>query len=639
VIAYNIISGNGASGIQGCCTTDSSHNLIQHNLIGVGGDGLTPMPNAQDGIWFHDGASHNTVGPENTIAHNVGAGVSVQTAASYGNTVTANSIHDNGDGIFLYQGGNRGVTPPLVLAFDISAGYMHGFACANCRVEVFSGEGTQGSHFEGEALCDRDGFFALDRPEAFSGPRLTATVTDGTGSTSAFTLPTTGAHASAVLQAGNTHPVDRVATKPSTELADNGFGVVVSSIWNLPSFEAPIDCAHQLGIKVMRATISEGDSTHIYWDIPELPVDLHYDRFFTMTAEAGMTPIYNLIFWDKAWHNIGGDVAIPRFRTQPEIDRYLTYVDAIVDHFGNRVDSYELWNEPTYENTRQMVLLEDYIRLAVQAIPRIKAHDPGAKVVVGSVSGMNAPHLRAFLLDLIESDEVMQMADVIAWHPFFGDSPEMGGLTAEYYANYPALVRSIQETARTHGFTGTFRADEIVYNSPDECPEGAGCGPVYFMYSDTGAAKYYARAIMLNAGVDVAPGPLVGCHRQAATPTQVLATLLAGASAEAFPIDLTTTMTDVVSYTLALPGGDRLATFWDHGAASDDYVSTEATLRLPGLAGHSAHGIDPVYGIQQRLLASDDGDALLIEDLQLKDYPLLVRLSVERQLYVPLVYR
>ncbi|NTV72904.1 MAG: hypothetical protein HGA66_01710, partial [Holophaga sp.] len=56
---------------------------------------------------------------------------------------------------------------------------------------------------------------------------------------------------------------------------------------NLPSFEAPIDNAAELGIKVMRATISEGDATTIYWDIPELPVDPAYDRFFTMTLESG----------------------------------------------------------------------------------------------------------------------------------------------------------------------------------------------------------------------------------------------------------------------------------------------------------------------------------------------------------------
>lgn len=638
IIVGNIVSGNAGNGIQGCCNTDSSYNLIYQNLIGVGSDGSHPIPNGQNGIWFHDGASHNVVGPANIIARNVGAAVSIQTPASQGNTVTGNSIYGNGDGIFLYQGGNTAITPPIVLTFDMAEGVIQGFTCPSCRVEVFSDEGDQGRWFEGQALADNKGFFALDQATAFVGPHLTATTTDGSGNTSDFSPPTTGTRGSAALQTGNTYIIERIESKRSPELADNGFGVVVSGMWNLPSFEAPIDCATELGIKVMRATISEGDATYIYWDIPELPVDPDYDRFFTMTIEAGMTPIYNLIFWDKAWRNAGNNVPIPRFRTQEEIDRYLAYVDAIIDHFGDRIDTYELWNEPTNENTIQTILVEDYIELSTQAISRIKARDPGAKVVIGSVSGMGAPHLRAFLLTLIENDQVMQMADVVAWHPFFGDSPEMGGLTAEYYAGYPALVQSIQQTARAHGFTGTFRADEIVYNSPDECPPGAPyCGPVYFMYSDIRAAKYYARAIMMNAGVDVAPGPLAGCHRQASTPTKVLATLLAGAHSQALDLELTTTMTNVVSYTLVLAGGDSLVAFWDHGAASDDYIPTEATLHLSGLAGYIAYGVDPVYGIQQRLVVSDEGNDLLIRSLLLKDYPMLVRLSPMRRVYLPLI--
>ncbi len=636
-IIANVISGN-ENAIQGCCNTDSSYNQISHNLIGVGTDGRQPVPNRQNGVWFHDGASHNIVGPGNTIAHNVGAAVSVQTPTSRGNTVTGNSIYANGDGIFLYQGGNDDIKAPIVLAFDLAEGLIQGFTCAGCRIEVFSDENDQGRRFEGQTMADDRGFFSIAQTAAFVGPRLTATVTDASGNTSDFSLPTTGVRGSALLQAGNTNAVAWVQTKRSPELSDNGFGVIVSGMWNLPSFEAPIESSAELGIKVMRATISEGDATYIYWDIPELPIDPIYDRFFTMTIEAGMTPVYNLIFWDKAWHNAGGAVPIPRFQTQAEIDRYLAYVDAVIDHFGDRIDVYELWNEPTNENSLQTILVEDYITLAAQAIPRIKARDPGAKVLVGSVSGMNAPHLRAFLLALIESDEVMQLADGVTWHPFFGDSPEMGGLASEYYAAYPALVQAIQQTARAHGFTGTFRADEIVYDSPDECPEGTGCGPVYFMYSDTRAAKYYARAIMLNAGVDVAPGPLnVGTHRRATLPTKVLATLLAGAHAETFPFSLTTAITNVVSYTLELANGDRLVAFWDHGAASGDYLPTEATLRLPGLAGHNAVGIDPLYGIQQPLLTSGEGNALLIQGLQLKDYPLLVRLSRVRKVYLPVI--
>ncbi|NLF76959.1 MAG: hypothetical protein GX573_14770, partial [Chloroflexi bacterium] len=62
VIRDNVFGWN-AMGIQGCCTTDTSHNLIRDNWIGISSDGSTPIPNDINGVWFHDGAGFNTIGP------------------------------------------------------------------------------------------------------------------------------------------------------------------------------------------------------------------------------------------------------------------------------------------------------------------------------------------------------------------------------------------------------------------------------------------------------------------------------------------------------------------------------------------------------------------------------------------------
>ncbi len=639
LIIENVLSGNGGSGIQGCCTTDSSHNVIRQNMIGVGIDGTTPVPNELNGVWFHDGASLNVIGPGNILAHNSGVGVQIDGTSSLGNTITHNQIRDNQwGGIDLSDSGNGNIPPPIIMEFDLSTGLLTGYTCSGCQVEIYSDDEGQGKWFEGQLTANSAGYFAMYKGSAFTGPHLTTTATDNSGNTSEFSPPTSGTRGSAVLQTGNTNPPATFHTKRSTELVDNGFGNVVSGMWNLPYLSAPIDCAAELGIKIMRATIQEGDSTSMDWTKPELYVDPSYDVFFTMTIQAGMVPIYNLIFWDKAWHESGNQVPVPRFQTQEEIDRYLEYVEFIVNHFKDRIDYYELWNEPTNEGTIMTIDVEDYVNLATQTIPRIKALDPGARVVVGSVSGMGAPHLRAFLLSLIENEAVMSMADVVSWHPFFGDSPQME-TSRVYYAEYPSLVQSIQQTARAHGFTGQFRADEFVYNSPDECPAGTLCGPVYYLYSDSSAAKYYARAILLHAGMNVAPGPLVGCHRKAATPTKILATILAGAEAESFPFELTTTVTDVLSYTFSLSGDGRMVTFWDHGAAMDDYSPTESTLRLPSFGEYAAYGIDVLSGYQQPLIARNEDDTLIIENLRLRDYPILIRLSPIRRLYLPVVVR
>ena len=346
--------------------------------------------------------------------------------------------------------------------------------------------------------------------------------------------------------------------------------------------------------------------------------------------------MYILQFWDKAWHQAGHDIPIPRFQTQAEIDRYLTFVDFIVNHFKDRVDEYELWNEPTSEGTLMTIQVDDYLNLAAQAIPRIKALDPGAKVAVGSVSGMDAPHLRSFLFTLIENDALMASADIVSWHPFFGASPEVES-SRDYYANYPALVQTIMQTARAHGFTGEFRADEMVYRSPD-CPWCAAGDP---LYSNIGAAKYFARGIVMHAGMGVGPG--VAGMSSLRTPsfnaTRNLAVLIADIQPQAFAVELSATITNVLSYTFATHDGGYLLAYWNHGSASDDYTATPLTLRAPGLAAYSAYGLDVLYGFQQPLLVRQDGDALVIQGLLLSDYPRFVRFEPAHKLCLPYAAR
>ncbi|MBN1317608.1 MAG: right-handed parallel beta-helix repeat-containing protein [Anaerolineales bacterium] len=638
LITENVISGNGGNGIQGCCNTGSSHNAISQNMIGVGNDGQQAIPNEQNGVWFHDGASNNVVGPGNIIAYNGGSGVMVHTPASRGNTITANSMFGNSNGIFLLEGGNSNISPPMIVEFDLPTGFLAGFSCAGCQVEIFSDDNGQGQWFEGQSTADSNGYFTFNKGSALTGPHLTATATGSAGNTSEYSSPTSGASGSATIQTGNTNRPTYYQSKKSIQLADNGFSTLVSGLWNLPNPEDPINCQSELGIKVMRATINEGDSWNIDWEQSEFDLDPANDAFFSMTIEAGMAPIYNLVFWDKATHQANGSIDTPRFTKQEEIDRYLEFVDFIVGHFKDRIGAYELWNEPAWDGMPlQWIRVDDYISMTLQAIPRIRTIRPDAKIVVGSVAGMDAPEMRNWLLTLIQNEDVMSLADAVSWHPFFGASPE-DEQYRQYYAEYPALVSQIKTLARENGFTGQFRADELVYNSPDECP-GDPCDPANYIYSDADAAKYMARAIVLHAGMDVAPGPLVGCHRQAATPTKILATLLDGAQAESFPFELTTTMTNVLSYTFSLPGGDRMIAFWDHNAAMEEYPQSELSLRLPGLAGSSAYGIDLLTGIQQKLLVSVEENDLVIHVLLLRDYPLLVLLKPDLKVYLPVVIK
>ncbi|HEX9837733.1 MAG TPA: Ig-like domain-containing protein, partial [Anaerolineales bacterium] len=168
-------------GIMLCCVEDG-RNVVIDNLIGIGPSGI-PLGNGQAGITI-DRTRYNIVGPGNTIAHNLGDGISFWDDTPY-NTVTQNSIHDH-SGRGIAQGTPP---PPAILNFDLQAGTVSGTACANCTVEIFSDSGDEGAIYEGRVVADGNGAFIFEKGAPLAGPFLTATATDPDGNTSEFSQP------------------------------------------------------------------------------------------------------------------------------------------------------------------------------------------------------------------------------------------------------------------------------------------------------------------------------------------------------------------------------------------------------------------------------------------------------------------
>ena len=96
--AGNVISGNTEDGVE--IDRPSNRNLVQANLIGVGLDGATSLPNGRYGVVLYDGAADNEIGgggagEGNTISSSGSHGVVVDgnnNAATAGNTIAGNII-------------------------------------------------------------------------------------------------------------------------------------------------------------------------------------------------------------------------------------------------------------------------------------------------------------------------------------------------------------------------------------------------------------------------------------------------------------------------------------------------------------------------------------------------------------------
>ena len=103
----NIISGQARTGFA--FVYYSYLNTVQGNLVGVGRDGLQPIPNGGVGGGFlsldnNNSASYNNV-TDNVIAHNGSAGMSVMRIGAKFNRIWNNSIYANG-GLGIDLGGD-----------------------------------------------------------------------------------------------------------------------------------------------------------------------------------------------------------------------------------------------------------------------------------------------------------------------------------------------------------------------------------------------------------------------------------------------------------------------------------------------------------------------------------------------------
>jgi hypothetical protein len=370
--------------------------------------------------------------------------------------------------------------------------------------------------------------------------------------------------------------------------------------------------AYRSGVTGARVSISGMEPELVDWDRPELPF-AGVDDIVNRMVDNGLELTYVLMFWDKEQYPGGTGAPCYRFTTEEETARYLEWVRAVVRHFGDRVANYEIWNEPDIADyCPKSIRLSDYIALIRETVPVIRDASPEAEIVVGAVS--NTYYERDYLLDLAASD-VMPLVDTLSWHPMYDTSPEIGFYTEYYYA-YPEFVREIKNRAESAGFTGSYRADELGWNTPDDVGSDA-----EFTYTPIRANKYFARAAITHLGLDVDVG-LGNAYFIAGN----LATLMDQAVPTDVPLEVDSSGEAVVHYAFALPGGDLIVALWTDGIATEIISTTEATLSFPGLTATEVVGVDPLASMRQRVMADEAGGALTLRGLLVRDYPTFLRL-------------
>ena len=621
----NLVSGN-SLGID-LCDVGTTQNRIVGNLIGVQIDGQTPWPNHGSGIFIEPGATHNDIGPWNVIAYNGSDGVTVLGTGAHSNTITRNAIFGNGTGtsdrdINLLEGGNADVAAPRIDGIE-GSNTLVGTAMPEATIEIFSGQ-RRAESFTGETVTDSEGRFRFSWDELSIGAYLLCTATDSLGNTS----PLSAAMATTAMQLEESGWREALEVKPASELADNRIGGMWNGFWQLDDQNAWMDIFTRqilgLGLKRAALTINSREQVtagHQAADMSRSETVIHpiHNAVFTAVADWGIEITYTLTFWDKGNPDVDAVLSGPRFQTETDILRYLDFVELIVEHFSPRVSRYEVWGEPNLGAPGHHIPLETYIELIPRLESVIHSISSEAKIHIGATTGLRERESREYLFGLLRCD-VVRLADVIVWHPLYGESPLH---EAAYYYDYPAIVREIKATAIEHGFTGEYQADEMVWWTHGEVNDQP------WRYSTVESAKYTARTTLLHLGMDVAVTLGGISERPDVFPTiQHLCTVMAGHEAVDLPaaIDIETDG-PVAHCAFRYPNGDRMLAVWADGIAQDEDSGVPATVTFPNMIVGSATGIDVLHGFEQELTFEIDGEDTIVRDLLVKDYPILIRLS------------
>ncbi|MBE0687376.1 MAG: hypothetical protein IH585_15400 [Anaerolineaceae bacterium] len=513
---------------------------------------------------------------------------------------------------------------------------MEGIVCANCAVMIFSVNVDQGILYEGQTIADKAGVFSYKKGSALVGPQLVTTAIDTEGNTSRFSLTTSGTHKIAYFQDGNNQPRTQLQIKSSRDLIDNRIGSLCSTPWCVPEpdFAEFNEKYFNRGNKgILRLSLNEFEAP-IDWSGNEFSISPADDAWITLISQ-NIEIAYNLNFWDKANYPSALEGITSRFKTEQEIQRYLDYVSFIVNNFKGRVHYYEIWNEPDAMDPLQHIEIADYINLVRRTIPVIRGIDPEAKIIVGSILIANPstrPEGHIFLNTILQSD-VMPFVDIVSLHTLPGASPQYGNVwepgasphddVRDFYYAYPSLIQQIKDVAYEHGFKGEILSDELQWRT-----QSVSIDAWPWVYTEIVAAKYYARNIMTNLGLNVRVGVMSDPGSMVITfAIANLSTLMDTAIPSNHAIDIQSEAERIVSYEFTLPNGDRLLAIWSDGVAVDYDPGIVSTVILPGYSGQTVTGIDVLYGFEQELVSSNEDGDLVIRDFLLKDYPIFIRLS------------
>jgi hypothetical protein len=463
------------------------------------------------------------------------------------------------------------------------------------------------------------------------------------------------------------------AAGKNVALATSGTGVTVNSTHHSPGQEL---AAHRwywplhydAGFKWARVGYHD-DPINWHWVEKQkgvLKIDPETDAAVSELAAHGVEIVMCLNFGNRLYSGPASR-AIPQLwewnydmpapPTTPEaLAAWTRYVEFMVKHFRDRVRHFEVWNEWNIScYWGDVPSVDRYLAVARTAIPVVRKHAPGAKIMMGSWAGF--PHgIAAWAPEQREAKEkefnylqatreLAREVDEIGWHPFYQTDPAN-------LVNYVADVRALQAWLQSVGFRGHAMVTEWNYSAlypPLSDVEAGKAWSGGFRATELEKAKYVAQVFTRHAALGLESffcemyfpqfgvldlsllrrsfdaDPIAPLQPQAAYyVTRNLATMLDGLEPGELQYAIDRPPPQLEAYPFKTPDGRALA-LWIGGRAKDRCEGASVDVRLK-TACRKAIAYDPVNGVAEDLVLTRNGDEVLLKGILIRDWPLVIRL-------------
>jgi len=213
----------------------------------------------------------------------------------------------------------------------------------------------------------------------------------------------------------------KLIAKSSTEIESSPFGIQAGTLE-----DTLVARAAEIGVKWTRLGAS--------WPSIEKEKGVYSwaetDKAFEVAIKNGITPFItigggNQLYSKMTTYDDPKQAEIYGFRPEPPIKdpaamaAFLKFVEATVERYKDKIDYWEIWNEPNHRNYwGSEPDGKEYGRLLAETAKRIKELDPQSKVIGGSMAGIDPQFTDDFLS--IGNDKLI---DIISYHNY-GAVPE-----------------------------------------------------------------------------------------------------------------------------------------------------------------------------------------------------------------------